>query len=954
MTATVVAPLFIPCTDINPYLREVKSFAGGMRIISVSHWLVFAITLSQSYQYSVALGECGDSVSKKYLSGLSKTSVNNFVPSAYFEGGSTKFISTTGQTTVDYEYLCVGDDTSSSVIQLYDDGTHGDDFPNDNVYSRECVHFCSENVDFSDFFGYAMEFDIDSARLIVLKADLKGTVPYEILDTPLTPEATVVASSHAFFFADENRKYYPDFPVTSEPNGMSAPTGKSAIISALLQVFGDVFDFVTYTPLEKSKGAIEGAGIHKWQFWDRRAGPSPQAPLGEIDVCSIALNGIPVNRLVGVVSNNDVVGWFNAQLHELLHGTSGFEYHNAFDQARSGDGMHFPGACTGDHSSQQAPVWDWVDGYPNAIPSSEGANNGNGVRLVANDDCNSCPTKKLKECCSFHYEDTPFTKEQIIANPELCTTSPLLLYIAGMIGLNSISEDQRTYYCMGSDTDGYCGTGDDQKPCKIKVNDSDRSHVTSDYVKRFTLSDLIDANGGKRYPIKKFNTIRHAAIHISSRPPSEAEITFYTLLWRHHEVETQPYERLKQPWGAHREPVEPWNFHTRGNSVLHSRLHGIDCGTDDLSVPSCGDGEDVCQNAPCGDGAICKNLDGKPLCICREGYVGDGVVCAFPAETVSYKFPSTAYEVAASTGNKCFPEGEPWTSFISEDMIPEYPGGTIPYSANSCGSKICAPGWRCKEKESKCMPPTGKDMCEDKGYSKSQCSAIGCCKFRAGVCKKNSVKCPPPTMPDTGNKWKCQDKKTCCYWPCSQFTLDYDGTQLSQIGNCGYDCTVGIGPDVNGVVHPEFYLWEDIYLTNGEQYMYDSEDGPLQIQGTKKNMFDRCNDACFKDGGGPKENANAKFLLKLKNGNLLVKQCKWLTKKNNKKIKLVCMGNKYNLSKGGYEPAFKICVDTCGPYLPGKIGGESQRIIMNEQENNRLHPTHVKTKKERNLQNYHE
>jgi len=901
---------------------------------ALCHWLVFAITFSECQQYSCAFGDCGDSVTETYLAGLLKTNVNNFVPSAYFEGSSTKFIST-HETTVDHRLLCVDGGTSyDGEISLYDDGSHGDDFANDGVYSRGCVHYCSENVDLDDIFGYAMEYNVADSRLIVVDASLKGTVPYETLDTPLTPGATAVASSHAFFFADHDRKYYPDIPVSDRPNGMAGPTGKSVPVAALLQVFGDVFDFITHSPLEQSKGFISGAGIYKWQFWDRRAGPSPQAALGKIDACSIALNGLPVTRLVGVMTNSDIIGW-DAILHELLHGTSGFEYHNALDpdrtgdKVRSGDRMHFPGACTGDHSSQQAPVWDWVKGYPEGIQATNrDEGNYKGVRLLANQDCDDCMDNMLTDCCSFRYEDYPFTAEKKIANPDLCTASPLMLYIAGIIDAKSIPKKQKTFYCMGSNTDGGCGTGDGMKPCTVAVDDSDRSRVTSDYVKRFTLDDLVKANGGKRYPAKKFNTIRHAAVHVSTRAPSEAEIVFYTLLWRHFEVGTQPHERVSGPGMGYKDPIETWNFHTGGKSILHSRLHGIDCGTDTISVPSCGSGEDVCKDAPCGDGAICKNLDGKPLCTCRDGYVGDGLVCAFAAETVSYKYQGTAYDLDSS----CFPDGNVWTSFIPKNMLPVYPGGAPPYSAYSCGSTVCAPGWKCNKNSSTCTPPTGKDMCEGQNYSKSQCTAIGCCKFKSGVCKKKKKTCPPPTMPNTGTEWSCSNKNTCCYWPCDRLTFDND-EQIGQAGNCGYDCTAGIAPDVNGVIHPELYLWPNVYITNGAFHGYSSTDGPLDIEGSNTNMFDRCYDSCFSGDGGGSQNENAKFLLKLnKKGNMIIKTCKWLDKKKDKHIKKFCTSNKHNLSKGGYKPAFEVCMGSCGRYMseirPGNT--TSKRVNMSK------------------------
>jgi len=359
---------------------------------------------------------------------------------------------------------------------------------------------------------------------------------------------------------------------------------------------------------------------------------------------------------------------------------------------------------------------------------------------------------KLTECCSFHYKNVPYTKNEMEAHPELFSLGYLALYIAGMIEPKDIPNDEKTYYCIGSDSRDFdCGI-DNGKPCKTKVNDKDRSKVTADYITRFTLSDLIKANGGRRYPTKKFNTIRHAAIFVSSRVPSQAEIEFYTLLWRHHEVAKEPYERKAyDDLGnevAYKEAIQSWSVHTKGHSVLHSRLHGIDCGTDNLFVPSCSTGNGACGDAPCGDGAICKNFDGRPLCMCRDGLIGDGVECGFPEETGSYKNIETAYQASSH----CFSVGNDWTKFIDKSQIPPYPGGTVPYSANSCGSKVCKPGWVCLKKKRKCISPTSKSLCRP-NFGRSQCNAMGCCNFKKGKCESKPGKCPKPKYPSGGNKF---------------------------------------------------------------------------------------------------------------------------------------------------------------------------------------------------------
>ena len=79
----------------------------------------------------------GESLSNTYLSGLMKTPISNFIPSVYYDGGSAKFVtSKEGMTTLDHKWLCVNGSNNSGPIQLYDDGTNGDDVAGDGIYSR--------------------------------------------------------------------------------------------------------------------------------------------------------------------------------------------------------------------------------------------------------------------------------------------------------------------------------------------------------------------------------------------------------------------------------------------------------------------------------------------------------------------------------------------------------------------------------------------------------------------------------------------------------------------------------------------------------------------------------------------------------------------------------------------------------------------------------------------------
>jgi len=874
---------------------------------------LFLVTTLLYFQTKRAFADCGAPLTSKYLEGIKSSKANNFVPSVYYNGQSTKFITAEeGETTIESPFLCVDYGIDSSQIQLYDDGTHGDDVANDGVFTRDCVHFCTSVVDFSDLYGFAYHQNIYN-NLIVMDPAKKGTVPYQELLTPLIPNAKTYASSHLLFFADVNRLYYPnlfDDENSASPNNFAKPTGKSIGVSALLQVFGDVFDYVTMTPLEGNMG---GGGIYKWQNWDRRGGAQPFAPIGKIETCAIALTGVPVYRLAGVITTPPVVVDWEAQVHELIHGMAGYEFNNVLDKARTGDGGHVPGSCTIDHSAMQGPVWDWVKGAPIGIPRLGDAlsNLDLGVFIEPNAECDTCPDDDLANCCSFRYLNQAVNKAELMSNKDLNTLSPMMLYISGIMSYEDLPANKKTYYCMGSDTDGGCGTQEpEQTPCVIPVDDTDPSNVKSTYVSRFTLDELITANGGKRYPAKKFNVIRNGAVYVSTREPTEAEITFYTLIWRQFETYDEPWERTNNHHGDARYPMSSWNFQTSGKSRLHTRLHGIDCGAAGSSVPSCGTGsEDVCAGAPCGPGAICQNFDGQPLCICREGLIGDGYECAFSSET-DHQFSPTAHEIVSQEKEfKCFVEGNVWPSFVNENLLPSYPGGQSPFAPTSCFDKgVCPVGWRCHVDKG-CIRPTSKKICENKGFNRGQCDAMGCCKFVNGICKKRKKKiCPRRKIPNN-NVLKCEDQDTCCYFACSALELDKETRdQFDQVGNCGKDCTVGVLADVNGVKHPQLYISKDDYYINEKGYGYDDINGPLYVSNSM-NMHDRCFNQCV----ASVDDLKSKFLLKIKSnsGKLVTKKCKWLQNLNNVKRKKICIKN--NLSTQGYKHAAEVCKGTCGP-----------------------------------------
>jgi hypothetical protein len=843
----------------------------------------------------------------KMLETIKKNNLEYFVPSAYFYGESTKFVSATRKTLY-HDYICVDGNThTQSEIQLYDNGKFGDDVAGDGIYSRGCIHFCDRNVNYEDIYGYAMEFALpytgSGCRLHVVDNALKGSVPMTTFSLPLNPGAYAIATSHAFFFIDENARYFPDYPMSDYPNSLAEPSSRAVAVTAISQIFGDVFDFITVGPME---GAV-GGGIYKWQNWDFIGGPSVSKSFGDTNPCIITVTGVPLYRLNAVITMYDLQTWSQSWVHELVHATAGFEHHQLLDKARTGDGMHVPGSCTDDHSQLQGPVWDWEKGYPWAIAG----NGAYGVRLVPNEKCFDCPDNdQLHNCCTFRYEDIPENKQQIDAKPELTAMSPLTLYISAMKTLSEITDPKdKIYFCVGSDDGGF------------SVDERDTNNIKSTMVTRFTLEDIIDATGGEREPKKKWKVIRHASVHVSIRRPSEAEIVFYNLLMRHFDEETMPHARLGESWGTNREVIYPWKFSSHGLSTVHSKLNGIRCcnqGSTDIhcaktnvfrkSVPSCmTQSSNVCSDSPCHPYAVCQMLDGQPLCTCKPGLVGDGYVCVYPSMTKTYATNFTADELLKSWGDTCFSESTRWPE--RQHQIAPYPGGIAPYAATSCGNAVCEIGWSCVFNQ--CLPP--------------------------------SANIPP----DPGRHFKCKDPATCCYLPCRGLQLDQGGTQISQEGNCGNDCTVGILPDKDGIVHPEVYMYSEGYYTKGIWY-YNGEDGPLKVDG--QGMFDRCKNKCFTEDSTaifimpgtttssrirnrrglltrrPRRKRRPRRRRKKKTNTL--KTCGWLNQQPQKVIKRICTLPENYYFKDGYEPARIVCVKVCGNGPLGQVSASSRMSTM--------------------------
>ena len=95
------------------------------------------------------------------------------------------------------------------------------------------------------------------------------------------------------------------------------------------------------------------------------------------------------------------------------------------------------------------------------------------------------------------------------------------------------------------------------------------------------------------------------------------------------------------------------------------------------------------------------------------------------------------------------------------------------------------------------------------------------------------------------SEYSCTDKKTCCYYPCDKIELSADKSQFDQIANCGFECKDGLVPDLNGDVFTQLYFFRDYYYADHNSFFYDNVNGAMKIEGSNKNMFERCFNQCF-------------------------------------------------------------------------------------------------------------
>lgn len=143
------------------------------------------------------------------------------------------------------------------------------------------------------------------------------------------------------------------------------------------------------------------------------------------------------------------------------------------------------------------------------------------------------------------------------------------------------------------------------------------------------------------------------------------------------------------------------------------------------------------MNNNCGVGATCINVDGHPMCLCREGLVGDGIVCVSPSKTASYELHPSAHGLARGNNDGCFPEGNVWPNFVKEKDLPPYPGGVAPYAATSCGITVCKPDGFVMKRDISALNPQERTCAKVIVTLKINVIKLGVASLKTGSAKRS-------------------------------------------------------------------------------------------------------------------------------------------------------------------------------------------------------------------------
>ena len=467
-----------------------------------------------------------------------KLSTNaRFFPSKIFDDETTKIVAT--------------GDIADTPIDLYDDGTHGDDVPNDGVFSRACVSKDDLNLALSDFNGNAVSYEFAGGYLRVVDSDLRNAVSVTKLSDSLA------STRHAMFMTlgTESYKNVREGKVENLQNPETCEACKE-----VLGVLGDSVDHLILVPDEPVANTLTGEYSNYYRTSDNIKGIMTYGdpicdPVGwknhgksgnanedyqkaTFGCLSKYLDGRDYPRLKGIIwAGSPFLNGLNAEFGHWI----GIGPRNGDFPAGSGtswnslDRKNLNGNTTikGPYPITGS-LWDPERGDPYS------------VQVLSNNKWHDARIKSEGEN----------TFKLVPLNTDHYQFDNILLYMMGFISYEDAKTD--TYYYLEELTLSECTTGEQHLLC----SGQDTLIDSGNYKKaiEITAEDIL-TNYGVRDPVYAPSTthLNAPSVILTEKAPSDATIAWYDLMFEWWSTETQYSEK----YGGH-----TWPSVTQGKSTI--------------------------------------------------------------------------------------------------------------------------------------------------------------------------------------------------------------------------------------------------------------------------------------------------------------------------------------------------------------------------------------------------
>jgi hypothetical protein len=395
-----------------------------------------------------------------------------------------------------------GDDKSL----LFDDGTHGDSIAGDGLFTRACVFVPAAALGGNQF--------VETLGLWMLDASLRNSETANYI-------AKGIRANNAGFFIELGDTYQTRLANFSN---ISWPGGCQACAKAW-QLAGDVFDFLVLS----TRDPIGGAGYTRVHDHIRGAGFNP--PCDPRSYCYDIIDGQEHEKLTGIITMQwPGIGGLN---HELGHGFLGTETRD-FPAAgpgawNAGDLIHFDSdiTATGELSG---PFWDPIRGWPYSVQMANAEGERYETYLTVDD-------------------NGIFRLAEIDDDRRIW--DDIFLYMMGLLSPEDVTE---TYYKLLNPILDNCVTEEAHTFCTSDL-------VFAEEVIPFTVTDFIARFGTLSVPsIIDPMQIQMGVLNISDRPHTEAEIVWFSKVYRDFVTATEPTGQ----WST----GTSWRWATKGLSTI--------------------------------------------------------------------------------------------------------------------------------------------------------------------------------------------------------------------------------------------------------------------------------------------------------------------------------------------------------------------------------------------------